>query len=246
MREQLEHIVTEVGALILAGKDQGLTGPQADRMAHEELSRRLIALDGRIPVLSEEGEDFSKEARPERYWLIDPIDGTASYAKGFPGYVTQVALIERRRPVLAAIRAPALELTYSAERRKGATLNGRKLALPPKNALEVLIDNYPEPRGKAAEAFRELRFKRYVESGSISLKMCRVADGTADLFFKDLTVRDWDLAAPHLVLEEAGGMLCKLNGGAFAYEGPVEHTGLVAARSEKAARDFVSWYKRKP
>jgi 3'-phosphoadenosine 5'-phosphosulfate (PAPS) 3'-phosphatase len=96
----------------------------------------------------------------------------------------------------------------------------------------VLIDNTPEPRGATQVVFERLRCTGYVESGSISLKICRIADGTADVFVKDITVRDWDIAPAHLVIGEAGGVLQGLHGAAeIAYSGSYERGGIVAAAS---------------
>ena len=155
-----------------------------------------------------------------------------------------MALIEDNAPSLAAIYAPGLKLLYTAERAKGAFLNEKKLqAAAADNDMTTLIDNYPEPRGTALAAFNDLHFKKYIECGSISLKICKVADGTAQVFFKDIAIRDWDVAAPHLVLEEAGGMLREITGKAIPYAGDYEHPGLVAAGSAETCHRVVSWYE---
>ncbi len=249
MKDDLARAVTEVGALLLelraAGRTEGRwEGTQfkaeADLLAHRELKRRLEALS-KIPVLSEEDAASQARERPERYWLIDPIDGTASFVGGFDGFVTQAALLEAGSPRLAAVCAPALQRLYVAEKGRGATLNGKALALSRKGAPEILIDNCPQPRGSASRLFRDLGFKSYLESGSIGLKICRVADGGADVFFKDVVVRDWDVAAPELVLEEAGGCLVELDGAEFPYRGGFEHPGLIAARSREIARAVLDW-----
>jgi 3'-phosphoadenosine 5'-phosphosulfate (PAPS) 3'-phosphatase len=80
-----------------------------------------------------------------------------------------------------------------------------------------------------------LGVRRYVECGSIALKICRVADGTADLFVKDVVVRDWDLAPAHLVLLAAGGILTDFRGEAIVYRGGMEKYGLVATASQDLA-----------
>ena len=137
---------------------------------------------------------------------------------------------------------PALALTYIAERGKGSYLNGERLALAGSGNLEVLIDNYPEPRGITWAAYTGLGFSRYIECGGISLKVCKVADGTADLFFKNIIVKDWDLAAPQLVLSEAGGVMKDIHGGDISYGHDYNHEGLIAAGSEEACQRLVGWY----
>jgi 3'-phosphoadenosine 5'-phosphosulfate (PAPS) 3'-phosphatase len=84
-----------------------------------------------------------------------------------------------------------------------------------------------------------------MECGSISLKICKVAEQSADLFFKgrDVIIRDWDVAAPQVIIEEAGGFLTDINGNEIAYRGSYERTGVVAAASKETAMRLVSWYE---
>jgi 3'(2'), 5'-bisphosphate nucleotidase len=251
MLDRLSDILTEVGATLLDLRERGpIAGSwadasqfkaKADMIVHEKLIRDLGALTPGIPVISEEDARHER-SRPARYWLIDPIDGTASYAGGFDGFVTQSALMRDGAPVLAVVHGPALGLTYRAERGEGATLNGMPLDVrsgDPDRA--VLIDNYPEPRGTALAAFEELSMTGYMESGSIALKICRVADGMADLFFKDVILRDWDVAPGELILSEAGGVLTGIQGAAFPYAGDWVKPGVIAARSRALLERFVDW-----
>ena len=247
MLEQLSGIVTSVGREILSWRGshaaQGTwhgsqLKTEADLRAHAALSTQLRRTFPDIAVVSEEDSASQSPTRPSRYWLIDPIDGTASFSEGFAGVVTQIALIEDHQPQLGAIYAPALELLYLAQRGKGATLNGKRLRIASDPRRRVLIDNTPEPRGATKLAFERLHCTGYVESGSISLKICRVADGTADVFVKDITVRDWDIAPAHLVIGESGGVLAGLHGAAeFPYAGGYEHSGIVAATSVELAAE---------
>ncbi|NQU58725.1 MAG: inositol monophosphatase [Rhodospirillales bacterium] len=253
MLELLGQVVRNLGAELLAMRDSGgaegtWEGSQfkaeADRIAHDYLVDRLGELDPGTPIISEEDLASHAAGRPERYLLIDPIDGTASYAGGFDGYVTQVAVMSRGRPVQAAIYAPALDRLYLAEAAGGATLNGTPLKIVADPKRRILIDNYATPRGTAARAFESLGCTGYVESGSISLKICRVADGTADIFFKDVVVRDWDVGAPDLILSEAGGTLIGLDGRAFEYDGEYDKPGMVAAGNAQLAKEVVLWLEK--
>jgi 3'(2'), 5'-bisphosphate nucleotidase len=255
MLTALGEIVQQVGGLLLQWRDQQRfegtwEGPQfkaeVDRLAHQALTERLQKLAPELPVVSEEDPDSYTGERPSDYWLIDPIDGTASFVNGFPGFVTQVARVTNNQPVLATIFAPALQLLFLAEQGRSTTLNGQPLQLAPKEVMETLIDNYPEPRGITAEAFQALGFRHYVECGGISLKICKIATGEADLFFKDVVVRDWDLAAPQLVLTEAGGALTDVTGRPIPYTGVMERQGLVAAANPRFLQTLVSWHGKRP
>ena len=253
MLDALDGIVCAVGAEIrnLAGtaRVQGTwEGSQlkteADRLAHVALCDRLAALAPELPVVSEEDAASHAAVRPRRYFLIDPIDGTASLGGGFSGYVTQIALMADDRPVLAAIHAPALGHTYTARRGAGAWRDGAALRVDPDGARRILVDNYPAPRGLAARIMAALACDGYVESGSLALKICRVADGTADLFAKDVVVRDWDIAPADLVLTEAGGRLSLPDGTPFAYTGAMDKPGVLACGPHALATAFTAWFNQ--
>ncbi|WP_150242792.1 3'(2'),5'-bisphosphate nucleotidase CysQ family protein [Nocardiopsis quinghaiensis] len=253
LSEAVAAAVVEVGGLLRAWRPDASArsgvweGDQfkarADAMAHQALSERLGRIDGRIPVISEEDPESLLGERPPRYWLIDPIDGTASYVHGFPGYVTQAALVTGGRPEVAGVFAPETGTLYTAVRGRGARRDGRPLpsrgAAPP--GWGVLTDNTPEPAGIARRVHEHFGYGAYLESGSIALKLCLVADGSAHLFVKDVPVRDWDVAAPALVLEEAGGLVTRLDGAPFGYGGTYEHTGLVGGADPATCRAVVRW-----
>jgi len=251
MIEELIDLVHESGKHIIDMKKNHIfegewKGSQykavADRHIHELLVKRLNQISSDIPVVSEEDPDSWHHINSGEYFLIDPIDGTASYAQGFSGFVTQIALISGGHVKLAAIFAPLLGDTFWAVRDAGAFLNGKRLQITESDRMITLIDNYPEPRGIAAHLFSELHFKNYVESGSISLKICRVADQSADAFFKNVPVQQWDIAAPHLVIHECGGVLCTPGRENIDYSAPEEYQGIVAANSIRNAKRLLDWY----
>ena len=118
--------------------------------------------------------------------------------------------------------------------------------MEPRSADEwVLTDNYPAPRGIAADLIHDWDIPGYLECGSIGLKICRVAEGHADFFVKDVPVRDWDVAAPQLVLEEAGGQLSDSTGRRFPYAGGFEHTGLIACATSGMTVRVAAWLKER-
>ncbi|OLT24976.1 inositol monophosphatase [Nocardiopsis sp. CNR-923] len=253
LAEAAEQAVTEVGALLRQWRtDPSVLGgvwegsqfkARADALAHRALAERLASADESIPVVSEEDPASLVGERPPRYWLIDPIDGTASYAHGFPGYVTQAALMVGTRPEAAAVHAPETATLFTAVRGHGARRDGLPLercAAPPPGT-GVLTDNTPEPEGIARRVRDHFGYRGYLESGSISLKLCRIAEGTAHLFVKDVPVRDWDVAAPALVLEEVGGSVTRLDGAGFGYRGSYEHAGLVGAADPATGRAVSRW-----
>lgn len=253
MLTNISNIVIEVGNLISNWQQENIfegywendvqVKAKVDVMANDEIEERLKSFTPQIPIISEENLNSLVCQRPQKYWLIDPIDGTASFVKGFSGYVTQIALIENNIPVLAAVFAPALNQLYTAKKGKGSYLNEQKIQVNKSENFYTLIDNYPAPKGITKKLYEKFNFQSYLECGSISLKICRVADGSADLFFKDVPIRDWDLGAPQLILEEAGGILTSAYGHKFEYKGSYEHNGLIATVSEQLNKEIISWYK---
>lgn len=250
MLNQLIELTQEIGDQIFKGRSRDATGgkwegdqlkTRADQFAHELFANNLPKIQS-IPVVSEECLTSQANNRPEYYWLIDPIDGTRSLVDGFQGWVTQVALIKNCEPLLSVIFAPDLKLIFWAVKGQGSYCNGNQLKCGKTDPDRLLlIDNYPEPMEIASHLFEGVPCTGYVESGSISLKICRIADGTADLFVKDVPVRDWDIAAPMLVLSEAGGCLTTYSGHKYLFTGKFEKHGLIAARNHSTYNQCLSF-----
>lgn len=213
---------------------------EVDQLAHQQYVTALKKMTPDIPVISEEDLIPHQFLRPSTYWLIDPLDGTSSFVKGFNTFVTQVALIEHQKPVIGIVYAPMFDQLYTAQFGYGAYLNGQRLRLDAYKKVNILIDNTPKPQGNAALVAQRLGFSGYVECGSIGLKICRVADGSADLFFKDVVVRDWDIAAPMLILQEAGGIIMRFDGRPFVFDKESQFNGLVASVNISECQRVIS------
>jgi len=202
----------------------------ADFKAHLLLTTLISEHFPHAIILSEEDENLDPQ-RPDCYWLIDPIDGTASWYDGFDGFVTQMAYIEDRVPVYGAVYAPVLNKLWTGIKNGGARLNEVLLPQLSKRDRLNLIDNYPEPRHIAKKINNNVEISKYIECGSLGLKSCMVADGTADLFVKDVVIRDWDVAPAEVIIREVGGVIADLNGYGIHYSGAFDkENGLVVAR----------------
>ncbi|MGQ3890889.1 inositol monophosphatase family protein [Legionella sp. CNM-4043-24] len=204
----------------------------ADLKAHQRLTDMILQHFPGATILSEEDTSHHAE-RPDAYWLIDPIDGTASWYHGFDGFVTQAAYIENNVPVYGAVYAPVLNRLWTAIRGKGAKRNGTPLPRLRQSSRINLIDNYPQPQRVAKTLFQAMNVSQYLECGSFGLKACMVADGGADLFVKDVLFRDWDVAPVAVILHETGGIMSDLRGGAIPFSGSFENSsGLIIARDK--------------
>lgn len=252
--EKLKNGVKDIGRELLRLRESGSVqgkwqGSQfkadADVYVERQIINLLDKLKTNVLIVSEENINSYSAYSEYRHWLIDPIDGTASFCEGYPGFVCQIALMEDARPVLAIVYAPALDLMYVGKKGAGASLNGKQLSLSGKKHNVVLIDNYPIPRGLADYVTKKLPCDGYVESGSIGLKICRVADGAADLFVKDVIFHTWDSAPGHLILEEAGGNIVDLNGEPLNYRKQLNQTrGLISAHSQQLTNKVTALLKR--
>lgn len=217
---------------------------KADLEANALLTQGLMQLHPDIPILSEESAHHSIQ-RPPLYWLLDPIDGTSSWHGGFDGFVTQAALIKDNIPIFGVISAPALKRLWTALQGKGAFLNHKLLPSLTSHSRLCLVDNYPEPRGIASELVEYLPTTNYLECGSIGLKSALVADGTADLFVKDIVVRDWDIAPAYVLLKEVGACLSLPSGEPFVFSGSYEkNEGVIIARDNATLNNTLTFFSR--
>jgi len=206
---------------------------EADLRAHYQITKELQKLFPSIPIISEEDSNH-QDNRPASYWLIDPIDGTGSWYNGFDGFVTQVAYIENDIPLYGAIHAPVLKKTWTAIKNHGAYLNGKRLPKLTKSNRLILADNTGNPHGIAKKMIQLLPITEYIECGSLGLKSVMVADGTIDLFVKDVCVRDWDLAPAIVILGEVGGCLMQANNIPYTFNGAyLKENGFIVARDKE-------------
>ncbi len=214
----------------------------ADQFAHSAISGLLMKAYPSVPVISEEDAVHQRQ-RPDRYFLIDPIDGTASWSSGFSGFVSQLALIEFNSPVFGVIHCPLQQRTWTAIRGEGAALNGRALEkLKTSVEAPTLVDNTPEPSGVTQLLMDYLETSSYLESGSIGLKAALVASGEADIFLKRLVVRDWDVAPALVLIHEVGGHVSTPEGHDFVLAGDMEKpSGVLFTRDAHLARMTIDW-----
>ena len=248
--DELDNILREVGSVLLCLQRNGkLNGrwlgtqfkSEADLMAEKMIMQGLRKLPLDLPIISEEDATSHTLKTSSQYWLIDPIDGTASFCEGYSGFVSQIALMENNQPVLALVYAPYLDLMYVARRGRGAKLNGKNLIVNSYKKDLILIDNYPQPTGIANRLYKSLPCYDYLESGSIGLKICRIADGQADLFVKNVEVKNWDLAPGHLIISEAGGVMVDLSGSDIRYDRNLKQTnGFIATTSKKLLDEVIT------
>ncbi len=189
---------------------------EADRASHRIILDGLGALTPGVPVLSEEGELPALAVRRtwDRYWLVDPLDGTKEFISRNGEFTVNIALIESGVPVLGVVLAPVQGKAWVGARGYGAFVGRAGEALLPMQVRRVPADSVcvVGSRRHGAEALEALMQRlatrcpsaRLANLGS-SLKFCLLAEGQADLYPRLTPVSEWDAAAAHAVLSAAGG-----------------------------------------
>jgi 3'(2'), 5'-bisphosphate nucleotidase len=209
------------------GDDSPLT--EADLRAHRLIVQELAKLTPGTPVLSEESADEVTTAERlawPRYWLVDPLDGTKEFVARNGEFTVNIALIEGHRPVLGVVHIPVSDTTYSGVPGLGAwreegmrapvQISVQRRAATPLRVLGSRSHGSP----KLLARIERLGPHQFLPAGS-SIKLCLVADGSADLYPRLGGSNEWDIAAGQAVVEAAGGQVVSLEDGlALRYNKP--------------------------
>ncbi len=195
---------------------------RADQAAHDAIRAGLAQLTPELPQLSEEGEDIDAAERAawRQYWLIDPLDGTREFIKRNGEFTVNIALIEDGRPVLGVVHAPDLGMTWAATAAGEAwrEVGGERSSIRTRAARPPLTAVVSRSHREAAvsDMLERLGDFRELSVGS-SLKICRIAEGEADLCPRFGPTCEWDTGAAQCVLEAAGGCLMDVGGQPLRY-----------------------------
>ncbi|HEX5776951.1 MAG TPA: 3'(2'),5'-bisphosphate nucleotidase CysQ [Caulobacteraceae bacterium] len=197
---------------------------EADRAGERLILRRLRERFPEIPVISEEhaSEFGTPDAIGPRFFLVDPVDGTKAFVRGDPAFTVNIGLIEQTRPVAGAVCAPAsgeiwLTTAQGAMKRRCGSdaLEPVRVRPWPKGQAIALISHTMKEE-TAARLAAQYGFDLRTPMDS-SVKLCRIAEGTADIYPRHGPTSEWDIAAGHAVLEAAGGSLTTPEGEPLAY-----------------------------
>ena len=189
----------------------------SDLAVQHFLTRQLHAVYPEIGFLCEE-EDLTDVAGHDAVWVIDPIDGTANYARGNENCCISVALVQQGKPILGVVYSPWRGEIYTAERGKGAFCNGKPIHVSGRpfeqGILFTAMSTYHKEWSRYCsdiiyDVYQDCNDVR--RTGSAAVELCLMAAGFAELYF-ELRLMPWDYAAASLVLTEAGGAICGFDG----------------------------------
>lgn len=205
-------------------KDDESPLTQADLASNRHIVAGLESLQPQLPIVTEEAglPDFEERRSWERYWLIDPLDGTREFVNRNGEFTVNIALIDNNRPVLGVVHVPVQAKTYIGCEGVGAELrDGDKEAVSihvsAASGDPVRIVGSRSHRGASLDAYLErLGEHRILPMGS-SLKFCVIAEGGADLYPRLGPTSEWDTAAAQAVVEQAGGRVVTLDGKPMTY-----------------------------
>ncbi len=192
--------------LIVQRKPDGSPLTLADQVAHHVIVDHLA--ESGLVVVSEESEDLQPAA--ERYWLVDPLDGTKDFLAGNGEFTVNIALINQGRPVLGVVFAPTFDTFYWGAESMGSWMirdrTSTSLSSHPRSAsLRMAVSRFhdhPDVNGFATSN----SITEFVAIGS-ALKYCFLAAGVVDVFPRLVGSSEWDTAAGQAVLEAAGGQV---------------------------------------
>ena len=198
---------------------------QADLASHHHILAALTALTPDIPVVSEEGALPDPATLGPRFWVVDPLDGTKEFISQRGSFTVNIALIEHGIPTLGVVHAPAMNETYFAQQGQGA-FHSQGSNPPTPISVDSQSENHGEPGDLTVPSASPLRIvasrdhagpevkallARFPGASCLSigssLKFCLVAAGRADAYLRDVPTMEWDTAAAHAILLEAGGIL---------------------------------------
>lgn len=238
-----QHLQLAIRAALLAGdevmkiyetdfmvdfKDDHSPLTEADRRAHDVISRQLAATG--FPVLSEEGKHLPYEQR-EKWkilWIVDPVDGTKEFVKRNGEFTVNIALIKGQAPVLGVIWCPvARQLYFGNSQTKEAyrcQLGSHLSAENPPEMLRACAERLPLPQNRSTTVVATSRshltndtqlFINKIKKGKevellsrgSSLKLCMIAEGAADVYPRLAPTSEWDTAAGQAIIEAAGGRM---------------------------------------
>ena len=236
MQDALIDIATAAGREILdvyqtafdvATKDDASPLTEADLRAHRVIVDGLRELTPEVPVISEEAEPppFEERRHWQRYWLVDPLDGTKEFVSRNGEFTVNIALIEVGEPVLGVVGVPVRGHIYVGDCQAGETFRVSDVGREPlrTRAMEpgpiTVVASRRHGSGRLATYLDTLgrSFEIVRRPVGSSLKFCLLAEGKADFYPRLGPTSEWDIAAAHAVLQGAGGAVMQTDGSPLRY-----------------------------
>ena len=206
-------------------KDDDSPVTQADLRA-SNIIKEMLKPTG-LPFVSE--EDLPPDrSQFNRYWLVDPLDGTAEFVNHNGEFTVNIALIDDKQPVLGVIYAPVIDKLWTSEDQQLSTLNSKL------STFTVLVSRShrtPEVDAYINKVLRPAHPDLVIDTQGSSLKFARLAEGSADAYVCYSKTKEWDTAAADAILRAAGGKVLRIGDGM-----PLEYS-----KKDYPNPPFVAW-----
>jgi len=206
---------------------------EIDKKSEEFILGRIREVFPDHGVLSEESPELSSSSQYR--WIIDPLDGTTNYAHGYPCFCVSICVELEGKQIAGAVYDPMRDEMYSAIAGAGAFLNGRRIAVSDTEELRksLLATGFSydvrHTEDNNLDYFKAFVFTAQAirRDGSAALDLCYVAAGRFDGYW-EMKLKPWDTAAGSLIVREAGGVVTRLDGGAY----DLQHPGILASNGK--------------
>ena len=230
--DELCRLARDAGAAVMQvyasdfavrGKTDASPVTDADEQAEAIILAGLARLTPEVPVVAEESVAAGRvPAIGERFWLVDPLDGTREFVNRNGEFTVNIALVRDHQPVLGVVHVPVSGVTYTGVVGQGAT---RRTGDAPPEPICVQRSCADPVRVVGSRSHANPRLRHYLEaigdyelvSMGSSLKFCLLAEGKADLYPRLGPTSEWDTAAAHAVVVAAGGHIVTLDNSPLKY-----------------------------
>ncbi len=194
---------------------------KADLASNDIIVAGLNKLTPDIHIVTEEDENSHDISDKDTFWLVDPLDGTKEFVKKNGEFTVNIGLIKDSVPVLGVVYAPDKKLLYYGDQQKGAFKakgDSSSSSISTKTHETPIIVVSRSHINKETENYLKENYPSHklMRSGS-SLKICLVAEGSADCYPRLAPTMEWDTAAADAVLRAAGGSMANVDGTTFSY-----------------------------
>ena len=218
---------------------------KADKASNDIIEKRLTELYPEIPILSEEGKEipFDKRKNWKQFWCVDPLDGTKEFIKRNGEFTVNIALIKDNKPIAGVIFVPVTNEIFYGDIKNGSFKidsdgNKKQIRVSPKSPSDELsvVQSRSHSGDEENQFYSKYKIKQALSKGS-SLKICLVAEGLAEIYFRGGPTWEWDTAAGHAILLGAGGYFVNKDKSELVYNKEViKNFGFIASSFEI---DFV-------
>lgn len=199
---------------------------EVDMLSNKLLVEGLSSLTPNYPIISEEEKLTSYQTRKnwDKFWLIDPLDGTDGFVNKTDEFTINIALIEHHKPILGVVVVPTKDVVYFALR-LGKAYKQIANSLPKeinisdsaRNSIRVTISRYSGKNSRMNKFLSSLTKEHELIVCGSTVKLCLIAEGLADIYPRLGNTWEWDTAAGQCILEAAGGKIIDLQGKELQY-----------------------------